>query len=448
MRRSSSVSDGLFAAVGAQGAVATEVDGRAWLRALLDVEAALARACAAVGLVPLEAARAVAAACDDVDGYDVQELAEATAVDGNVVIPLVRAIERRTGPGAAVAVHHGATSQDVLDTAMVLVARRALAVLLADLDAAVAAAAALAADHRDTVMAARTLLQQAVPTTFGLKAAGWALALQGAGERLRALRFPVELGGAAGTLASYSGRGAEVRRALADELGLQTTVLPWHTARLPVADLAGALATAAGTAAKVALDVVLLAQTEVGELSEGGEGRGGSSVMPHKRNPVAAIQARASAQRAPGLAATLLSCLEQEHERAAGAWHAEWVPLTDLLASTGTALAWTRDCLERLVVDPGRMRENLELSGGELAATMVAAELVPALGRARAHDVVHAAVSRARAERRPLREVLLSLEEVAVAVPPDRLDALLDPSAHVGDAAALVDAALAALPAR
>jgi 3-carboxy-cis,cis-muconate cycloisomerase len=156
---------------------------------------------------------------------------------------------------------------------------------------------------------------------------------------------------------------------------------------------------------------------------------------------------RASAQRAPGLAATLLSCLEQEHERAAGAWHAEWVPLTDLLASTGTALVWTRDCLERLVVDPARMRENLEASGGELAATLVAAELVPVLGRGRAHDVVSAAVSRARGERRPLREVLLSLSEVAVAVPPDRLDALLDPGAHVGDAALLVDAALSALAA-
>jgi 3-carboxy-cis,cis-muconate cycloisomerase len=444
MRPSSSPSEGLFAALAARGPVAEQVDDLAWLRAMLDVEAALARAAAAAGLVPQEAARAVVEACADVGGYDVRALGQAAALGGNPVIPLVRAIEERAGAGGE-HVHHGATSQDVLDTALVLVARRAVAALLDDLHGAVAASARLAAEHRDAVMAGRTLLQQAVPTTFGLKAAGWALALDGAAARLSALRLPVQLGGAAGTLASYSGQGRQVARLLGEDLGLDVPVLPWHTTRLPVADLAGALGTAAGAVTKVALDVVLLAQTEVAEVAEARQGRGGSSTMPHKHNPVAAVQARAAARRAPGLVATLLSCMDHEHERAAGAWHAEWLPVNDLLAATGTAVAWLRECLDSLVVDPERMRRNLEATGGELAAESLAAELLPLLGRARAHEVVAAATARSRAEGLPLRDVLLADLDVAGALPPGRLDALLDPTTRTGESGELVDAALAAL---
>jgi 3-carboxy-cis,cis-muconate cycloisomerase len=294
MRPSSSPSDGLFSSVVAYGAVPAQVDDQAWLRALLDVEAALVRAAASVGLVPASAASAITRACADVSAYDVAQLGRASAASGNAVVPLVRAIEQRAGADGAY-VHHGATSQDVLDTAMVLVARRAIKVLVGDLDGAVAAAAGLADEHRATPMAARTLLQQAVPTTFGLKAAGWAVALDAARRRLVAVRLPVQLGGAAGTLSVYGGRGTQVVRALAGELGLQPAVLPWHTLRLPVADLAGSLGTAAGVVAKVALDVALLAQSEVAEVSESGDGRGGSSAMPHKRNPMAAVQARGAA---------------------------------------------------------------------------------------------------------------------------------------------------------
>lgn len=444
MRLSSSPSDGLFSASVARGAVAEQVDGTAWLRALLDAEAALVRAAASVGLVPDEAAQAVTAACADTSAYDVAQLARDAAEGGNPVIPLVRAIEQRAA-AAGPYVHHGASSQDVLDTAMMLVAGRALAALGDDLAATVGASARLAGQYRDTVMAGRTLLQQAVPTTFGLKAAGWALALQGAGERLAGVPLPVQLGGAAGTLASYAGRGTEVARAFAAELGLAAPVLPWHTARLPVADLAGALGTAAGVLGKVALDVVLLAQTEIGEVAEGAVGRGGSSAMPHKRNPIAAVSARAAARRAPGLVATLLSCMDHEHERAAGAWHAEWETLTDLLRTVGSATAWLRDCLEGLVVDPGRMLANLSASGPELAAEQVAAALAPALGRGRAHDLVAAVVATSRREVRPMRDVLLADGDVARALTADRLDALLDPAQHVGEAHALVDAVLAAL---
>ena len=324
---------------------------------MLDVEAALARAQAAVGLLTPDAAEAVTAACDDADAYDVDALGRAAASSGNPVVPLVQAIRERAGDAAG-AVHKAATSQDVLDTAVMLLARDALVPLRADIRAAADAAAGLAAAHRGTVLAGRTLLQQAVPTTFGLKAAGWTVGLDDAGERLdaRVHALPVQLGGAAGTFAGLDGAGHRVAAALAGELGLVRPELPWHTVRLPVTDLAGALGSAAGVLGKVALDVVLLAQSEVAEVREGVPGRGGSSAMAHKRNPVAAVSARAAALRAPGLVATLLVAAQvQEHERAAGGWHAEWLTLADLLRTVGSSAAWLRDCLEHLEVDGGRM---------------------------------------------------------------------------------------------
>ena len=446
MRPSSSPSEGLFSAVVARGPVAEQVTDTAWLRALLDVEAALARVAAAMGLVPSDAGRAVSEACADASAYDVAALGAAAAMAGNPVVPLVRAIEQRAGAGGQY-VHYGATSQDILDTAMMLVARRSIAALSSDLDAAVVAATGLAQRHRDTVMAGRTLLQQAVPTTFGLKAAGWALALDGARRRLAALAFPVQLGAAAGTLAPYGGKGSAVGRALAGELGLEPVVLPWHAVRLPVADLAGGLGATAGVAAKVAVDVVLLAQTEVGEVHEGAPGRGGSSAMPHKRNPIAAVQSRAAARRAPGLVATLLACMEHEHERAAGAWHAEWAPLSDLLVSVGTAVAWLRDCLEGLVVDGARMRANLDARGTEMAAEPLAGALAPTLGRGRAHDVVASAVAASRAEGVALRDVLLDQSAVNDVLTTEEVDGLLDPTRQVGEAPDLVDAALRSIAA-
>ncbi|MDQ3344087.1 MAG: 3-carboxy-cis,cis-muconate cycloisomerase, partial [Actinomycetota bacterium] len=358
MRPSSSSSEpraeetpgGLFDGVLARGRVRGEVEDAAWLQALLDVEAALARASAQAGLMPERHAEAITAACR-AERFDVAALGAEAAEGGNPVIPLVRALTAAVPGDAAGWVHRGATSQDILDTAMVLVARRALQPLCADLRASRDAAALLAQEHRDTVMVGRTLLQQAVPTTFGLKAAGWAMAAHDAECRLVTVEgtLPAQLAGAAGTLAALDGRGLEVLATFARELDLRVPVLPWHTARLPVGDLAGALGTAAGVLSKIAVDVLLLAQTEVGEVSEGAAGRGASSAMPHKRNPVAALSARAAARRAPGLVATLLACMEQEHERGAGVWQAEWQPLSDLLASVGSAAAWMQDCLEHLV---------------------------------------------------------------------------------------------------
>ncbi len=438
---------GLFDAVLARGRVREAVSDRAWLQAMLDVEAALARAQARVGLLPAEHAEAVTRACR-ADAFDLGAIGAAAAASGNPVVPLVRALTAALPGPAAGAVHNGATSQDVLDSAAMLVAHRALGPLLADLEAAATAAAGLAEAHRGTIMAGRTLLQQALPVTFGLKAAGWLVGLDEAAQRLtelRRTRLAVQLGGAAGTLASLGPAGGEVLAALADELGLAEPVLPWHTVRTRVAELAGALGTAAGVAGKVARDVTLLAQTEVAEVRERGlAGRGGSSTLPHKRNPVAAVAALACAEQAPGLVATLLGAMVQEHERAAGAWHAEWRPLGDLLRATGSAAAWLRDCLERLEVDPERMRHNLDATGGLLLAERVTTALAPDLGRLAAHELVQQACAESLATGRPLAAVLHHRPEVRDLLDQGEIEHLLDPAGYLGSADAFIERALRA----
>jgi 3-carboxy-cis,cis-muconate cycloisomerase len=356
----------LFGGVLARGPVNEQVGDEAWLRALLDAEAALAVASAACGLLPTDTAAEIAAACAETSGFDIGALGRAAGASGTPVVPLVRAIQERVPRSAAGEVHRGATSQDIIDTAMMLVAKRAIRALVVDVRGCADAAANLTDIHRDTVMAGRTLMQQGVPTTFGLKAAGWTSGLDGAGARLSAVSgsLPAQLGGAVGTLAAFdTDAPLDLAERFAGELGLAVPHLAWHSDRLPVADLAGALGAAAGALGKVALDVVLLAQTEVAEVREGVEGRGGSSTMTHKHNPIAAISARAATLRAPGLVATLLAAMQQEHERAAGAWQAEWETLSQLLRSTGSAAAWLLDCLEHLQVDPARMRANLGAAG-------------------------------------------------------------------------------------
>ncbi|HEV8624550.1 MAG TPA: 3-carboxy-cis,cis-muconate cycloisomerase [Acidimicrobiia bacterium] len=369
MRPSSSSSDpaengasGLFDAVNGRGAVPGLVSDSAYLQAMLDVEAALARAEAQTGLIPIEHEEAIAAACQ-AGRFDVSELGRAAAAAGNPVVPLVEQLRDAVGGEAAASVHAGATSQDIIDTATMLVARGALTAIAADLDAAGDAAAGLATEHAQTVMAGRTLLQQALPTTFGAKAAGWVSGIDDAADLLdsvRHRRLAVQLGGGAGTLAALHPHGPEVVRLLAEELGLTAPAMPWHTNRSRISELAGALGVTAGALAKPARDVTLLAQTEIGEVREGVPGRGGSSAMPHKRNPVAAVATLANTTQAPGLVATLLTATSgHDHERAAGAWHAEWHPLRELFIAVGSAAAWLADCLTHLEVDPGRMRANI-----------------------------------------------------------------------------------------
>lgn len=385
MRPSSSSSEdgaaGLFGSVLARGPAAGLVDDAAWLAALLRAEAALAGAQAQVGVIPAGAAEVIAAACADLGAYDIDGLGRAAADPGNPVVALVAAIRALVGPEVARYVHHGATSQDILDTAMMLVAAGAGTAVAADLAAAAEATARLAATHRDDPMIGRTLMQQAVPTTFGLKAAGWTLGLDAVARRLVTVLdvLPAQLGGAVGTAAALAGNPADalaVRDAFAAQVGLLSAPLAWHTLRLPVSELASALGSAAGVVAKIALDVVLLAQTEVGEVREGVPGRGGSSTMAHKENPVAAISARAAALRAPGLVATLLACMAQEHERAAGAWHAEWETLCDLLRVTGSAASWLADSVSHLVVDNARMVTNLGDAAPDLGAAALLVDRV------------------------------------------------------------------------
>ncbi|MGR7026879.1 3-carboxy-cis,cis-muconate cycloisomerase [Geodermatophilus sp. URMC 62] len=430
---------GLFTGTFARGGAAAAVSDHAWFRALLDVEAALARAAASSGLVPATAADAVADACADPSRLDLATVVARAADAGNPVPPLVRALQDAVGERDAVAVHVGATSQDVLDTALVLLARQAVAAVDADLAAAAATCAELARAHRDDVVMGRTLMQQALPTTFGLKAAGWLAGLDGARLRLAEVvaSLPVQYGGAVGTLAASSGAGVAVRAALAGELGLVAPAVPWFTVRLPVADLAGALGTAAGVLATVAVDVVLMAQSEVAEVAEVGEGRGGSSAMPHKRNPVAAISARACARRAPGLVATLLGAMEQEHERAAGAWHSEWPTLTELLVTVGSAASWLAESLRGLRPDVARMAATVTAAGEGPLAGALAEALAPSLGRGAAHDAAAAATREARESGRPLAEVVAARSDVDVAA------VLAAAAPDVGEAGAQVDAALA-----
>ncbi|HEY1777933.1 MAG TPA: lyase family protein [Solirubrobacteraceae bacterium] len=356
---------GLFDALYARGEVAARTDDRAWLQAMLDVEAALARACAAEGLIPAAAASAIAAAALAED-FDLAAIAAATADSATPVIALVAQLRERVGGEHSAHVHCGATSQDIVDTAAMLLARRALEPLLADTGASITAAATLARAHRSTPMAARTLLQHAQVTTFGLRAAGWMIGLHEASARLREVaerRLAVQMGGPVGT------RSPAIAARVAAELGLAEPTLPWGAIRVRPAELASALGVLAGVYAKIARDVSLLAQNEVGELREGGgPARGGSSAMAHKRNPVSSVAITAATTRVPGLVATMLAAMAQEHERAAGAWQAEWGTLVDLLRLSGSAAAWGAELLGSLEVDTARMREHAEGLGGDTDA--------------------------------------------------------------------------------
>jgi 3-carboxy-cis,cis-muconate cycloisomerase len=342
-----------FTAIFVPDHLAAAVADDAWVRAMLEAETALAAAQADAGMIGAEAAAAVAEAC--AGDFDLSSAGDAA----NPVVPLARVL-RELVPDA----HLRTTSQDILDTAAMLVARRARALVLSELDGVVAACARLAEEHRATVMAGRTLMQQAAPVTFGLKAAGWLSGVATARDGLRAIPLAAQLGGPAGTLA---GLGTAVAAGFAGRLELEEPALPWHGDRTRVAALGSALAIAAGACEKVALDVVLLAQTEVGEVAEdSGGGRGGSSAMAHKRNPVGAIRARAAARSVRGAAGVLLEAMAGEHERAAGAWQSEWGALSTALAGTGGA-AWSlRESLDGLTVDAGRMAANCEGLPGDL----------------------------------------------------------------------------------
>jgi 3-carboxy-cis,cis-muconate cycloisomerase len=434
----------LFGGLVGAGAVRGEVGDSAWLRAMLDAESALAEAQADAGLIDRAHADEIAHACRD--GYfDVAELGAQAIGVGNPAAPLVREITAKVGGEAARYVHFGATSQDIVDTAAMLVAKRALDPLLEDLEACAELAAELAREHNATVQVGRTVSQQAIPVTFGQTAAGWLSGLDAAATRLRDQRLAAQLGGATGTLASLGEHGPAVLAAFSRRLGLSEPALPWHTERTRIAELAGALGETGGVIGGITHTLILLAQTEIAEVrEEGPKGSGGSSTMPHKRNPIAMVLAQACARQTAGLVGTLLGAMAHEHQRAAGSWHAEWRPLSELLRVTGSAVYWLRTAFERLKVDPARMRENLDRTGGVLLAERVTAALVAEVGRLGAHDAVTECCRRALAGEGELADLLAEDPLVGKHLSRERLAELLDPAGYLGSAGEFVDRALAA----
>jgi len=426
-------------------------DDQETLQHMLDFEAALARAEAATGVIPASAAEPIAKACK-ADGFDLADLAEAATHSGNLAIPLVKALTAKVAQSDAEAaryVHWGATSQDVIDTAAMLSLRAGIDALLGDLDRAVTGFAGLARQHRSTAMVARTWLQHALPMPFGLKLAEYAAALHRAKRRLQRMRqdtLALQFGGAAGTLAALGDNGLVVAEQLARNLELPLPEAPWHTHRDRIAEAASVLAILSGTCGKIARDVSLMMQTDVAEAFEpAGEGRGGSSTMPHKRNPVAAATALAAATMAPNLAATILAAQVQDHERSAGPWHAEWPTLPTLLLVTSGALAAIVDIAEGLEVDVARMRANLDTTGGLIMAEAVTMALAEKLGKSDAHHLVEAASKKAVAGKKHLRDILADDSQVTALLGGDGLARLFEPMAYQGASQALIDRLLASL---
>ena len=419
------------------------------LQSMLDFEAALARGQASAGVIPTAAAVAIEAQCR-AELFDVDALAAAASQAGNSAIPLVKALTALVAAadaGAARHVHQGATSQDAMDTGLVLQLRSALSAIDSDLERFSTALAALAKMHASTPLAGRTWLQQGPPVTLGLKAAGFLSAIERHRERLAELRgrvLTLQFGGAVGTLAASGERGLDVASALGRELGLAVPDVPWHTQRDRIAEVATTLGLLVGTLGKLARDVSLLMQTEIGEASEpSAAGRGGSSTMPHKRNPVGSAVILAAATRVPALVSVMLSAMVQEHERGLGGWHAEWETLPDICTLTAGALAQAIAIVEGLRVDPTGMAANLDLTHGLILAEAIATELGKKLGKADAHAIVEEASAQAIAARRPLGDVLAADARVAAHLSAREIERLLDPRNYLGLTKQLIDRALA-----
>ena len=443
---------GLLSPVWAGNGAAREVDDRAFLRAMFDVEVALARAHASLGVVPASAASAIAEAAD-AGAVDLEALAVDTRGAANPVVSVVRALTEQVASAdsaAAEYVHRGGTSQDILDSAAMLLTARVLDDVSANLVLAADALARLAEEHAGTPMAGRTLTQHAVPITFGLKAAGWLTLVQDALARVRALRatgLPVQLGGAAGTLASYveyagagGAHGPALIAAFARELGLPEPVLPWHALRTPIADIGAVTGFVTAALGKIALDVQGMSRTEVAEVAEpSAEGRGVSSAMPQKQNPVLATMIMAAARQVPLYATVLTQAMLAEDERAAGAWHAEWQPLRECLRLVAGAAATAAELLTGLRVYPERMRENLAMTGGAIVSERLNVALAPHLGKVTAKKVLARV---ALAPGTTFEEALTKAPELAE-TDTEFLRGLLEPSEYLGSSAELIARALA-----
>ncbi len=419
-------------------------DERAWFQRMLDVEAALARVQSRLGIIPAEAGAAITAAAR-LENLDTAELAASVRNVGYPVVGVVKGLSRAAGDAAGWT-HWGATTQDIMDSATALQLRAALDLVRTDLLRLIAALAAQAEKYRGTVMAGRTHLQHALPVTFGLKCAAWLLPFPAHVARLDELRPRVELvqfGGAAGTLASLGARGIEVMEELAGELGLGAPPAPWHVARDGFAEAVGFMGLLCGSLAKIATDIILLAQTEVGEVSEPYvAGRGGSSTMPQKRNPIASEYVLASARMVQALVPVMQGAMAQDHERATGPWQAELLALPQAFVLAHGALRHTIEIAEGMVVDTARMRRNLDATGGLIVAEAVMMGLAPHLGREAAHHAVKHGCDRALTEGVSLADALMEEPEVTARLDRAAIEALTDPAAYLGSADAFVSRVL------
>lgn len=412
------------------------------LQALLDFEVALARAEARVGIVPQAAAESIAAAAR-AEAFDIAALSHDMLRAGTAGVPLAKALTERVrarNADAARYVHWGATSQDVADTALVLLLQRAQNILLRDISKVEKSLARLSEEHSRTVMLGRTLMQGAPPITFGLKAAGWLGAVHRGRERLDfsfAAVLVVQFGGASGTLAALGEQGITVAIELANELGLGCPEAPWHTHRDRLANLMCDCGVLTGSLGKIARDISLLMQNEVAEVAEpGAQGRGGSSTMPHKRNPVGSALTLAAAQRVPGEVAAFLSAMVQEHERGVGGWQAEWPIVASVIQSTALAAASMAEVIKGLSVDAARMRANIDATRGTVFAEHAMMLLAPKLGRDAAHKVVEEATRKSAKEEENLSEVLAEMPEITAHVEASRLRELEVPEQYLGSAEA------------
>src|SRR5580704_11168635 len=430
--------------------VERKFSSRACLQGMLDFEAGLARAEARAGVIPSSAAVAITVKCK-ADFFDVAELARGARLAGNIAIPLVKALTALVSENdkdAARFVHWCATSQDAIDTGLVLQLRQALNFVASDLDRLAAALAELATKHRSTLIVGRTWMQQALPTTFGVIVAGWLDAIDRHRARVRETQrrtLVLQFGGAVGTLAALGGRGAEVAKNLAEELALGLPKIPWHSHRDRVAEVATTLGLCVGSLGKIAKDISLHSQTEVAEVFEPAEkGRGGSSTMPHKRNPVASAVVLSAAVRVPGLVSTMLTAMAQEHERGLGGWHAEWETLPEIVSLSAGALHQMAELVPRLEIDTVRMRENLEATRGLIFAEAIVMALAEKTGKAAAHEIVETACERARTEKRHLRDVILDNGYAKAHLSASDVDGLFDPQKYLGMAGEFVDRVVAA----
>ncbi|MFZ0814670.1 MAG: 3-carboxy-cis,cis-muconate cycloisomerase [Candidatus Sulfotelmatobacter sp.] len=417
------------------------------LQRMLDFEAALARAEARCGVIPNAAAEAIASKCK-AELIDANALA-ATVESANPAIPLVKqltALVAKENPDAAQFVHWGATSQDANDTGLVLQIREAFKILEADLAILCSGLAELAQKHRSTPMAGRTLMQQALPTTFGVKVAAWLDGMNRHRDRFAETRkrvLVVQFGGAVGTLAALRDKGLQVAEALAAELHLALPAMPWHTQRDRIAEVATTLGLCTGTLGKMARDISLHMQTEIAEVSEpAGDGRGGSSAMPHKRNPVSAAIVLSAAMRVPGLVSTMLSAMVQEDERGLGNWHAEWETLPEIFRLTAGALHQMAMIVPHLEVDEAHMRCNLEATQGLIFAEAVAMAMASHIGKADARKLLEEAVRQTRESGKHLREVLSQNPTVTDRLTSTELDRLFAPENYLGVAEEWVDRAI------